>query len=160
MIPFLPLGNRYRSIALVLLGYICGLAMAVVICGGRVERAVLESQRLDMALSEAKRDLARLGASLAEARRAIIEELQLELTGDAKEDYDEIRDTLRHKLEVLIGKEPAGLDPEVVSEIIAGVELRIEDREYQANPALIVLARKCFFRIAVEKMDEAGPKNE
>lgn len=135
--------------ALLFLGFACGLSMAVVVCGRRVERAVLENQRLEAALSEARRDLERLGAGLAKARRPVIEEIGLELTGDAGEDREELRGLLRRRLEILIGKDPADLDPEVVAATIGGIGIQVEDRFYRAEPELIVLAGRSFFRIAV-----------
>src|SRR5690606_24271815 len=113
------------------------------------------NQRLAMALAEAKRDLTRLGASLTVARHPVIEEIGLEIKGDTS-DSEEIRGIFRRKLEVLIGKEPAALDPEVVAETISGFVM-VEDRTYQAAPDLLVLACKSFFRIHVTLVNEREP---
>lgn len=141
-----------RGLAAIILGVFTGASFTMTVCGRRVEGLTIERNRLNMELKEAQENLNKLSEGLSRKRYAVVETVELVLEGVEGSEREDLEKLLRRKLQVFIGKELDGLDPDVVMEVFRGVTMNSGDKVYTILPIQIVIARHAFFRVEGSEM--------
>lgn len=150
-----------RSLALVMLGMIAGAVAMNLFMAGRVDRLLIERERLRVDYYNALERLKRTEARWQSHQAMVVKEISIQFVVPAEDPFLELalREAIAKLVENLVGEELETLSPHLAVHLLDNRIVEAEGRHFRLQVRTLVMAEKLTYILHYEPADapDAGP---